>query len=73
MLTIQSEQIWPRGLPLNEVELTLTAKQVDLLFPALKQAESAYTQLGNYRACKGLSDLYDTLHKQIYTYGQLED
>jgi len=55
------------------VEIELTPKQVDLLFPALKQAESAYTTQGNFKACKGLSDLYDTLHKQIYTYGQMED
>lgn len=55
------------------VEIGLTQKQVDLLFPALKQAESAYTTQGNFKACKGLSDLYDTLHKQIYTYGQLEE
>jgi hypothetical protein len=57
----------------HEIEISLTPKQVDLLFPALKQAESAYTSQGNYKACKGLSDLYDTLHKQIYTYGQMED
>lgn len=55
------------------VELELTPKQVDLLFPALKQAESAYTMAGNWKACKGLTDLYDTLHKQVYTYGQLEE
>lgn len=55
------------------IELELTEKQVDLLFPALKQAESAYTSMGNWKACKGLSDLYDTLHRQIYTYGQLEE
>jgi hypothetical protein len=60
-----------RGTVMIEVELT--PKQVDLLFPALKQAESAYTSAGNFKACKGLSDLYDTLHKQIYTYGQMED
>lgn len=55
------------------VEVELTQKQVDLLLPALKQAEQAYTTLGMFKACKGLSDLYATLHKQIYTYGQLEE
>lgn len=55
------------------IEIELTPKQVDLLFPALKTAESTYTQLGNWKACKGLSDLYDTIHKQIYTYGQVDD
>jgi hypothetical protein len=55
------------------IEVELTPKQVDLLFPALKRAESYYTAEGNYKACKGLSDLYDMLHKQIYTYGQMED
>lgn len=58
---------------MNEIELSLTPKQVDLLFPALKQAESAYTQQGNYKACKGLTELYATLHKQVYTYGQIEE
>ena len=58
---------------MNLVEVELTQKQVDLLFPALKEAEQAYTTKGMFKACKGLSDLYATLHKQIYTYGQLED
>lgn len=56
---------------MNEIELHLTPKQVDLLFPALKQAESAYTNQGNYKVCKGLTELYNTLHTQIYTYGQI--
>lgn len=55
------------------IEVELTQKQVDMLFPALKKAESAYTQAGEWKACKGLSDLYATLHKQIFTYGQTED
>jgi len=55
------------------IEVELTEKQVELIFPALKQAESAYTSQGNFKACKGLSDLYATLHKQRYTYGQMED
>lgn len=55
------------------IEVELTQKQVDMLFPALKKAESAYTQAGEWKACKGLSDLYATLHKQVFTYGQTED
>lgn len=55
------------------IELELTEKQVDLLFPALKQAESAYTSQGNWKACKGLTALYDTLHTQVYTYGQVKE
>jgi hypothetical protein len=55
------------------IEIELTKKQVDLLFPALKQAESAYTTAGNWKACKGLTDLYASLHTQIFTYGQLEE
>lgn len=55
------------------IEVSLTEKQVDLLFPALKMAESAYTDAGKFKACKGLSDIYATLHKQIYTYGQVEE
>jgi hypothetical protein len=53
------------------IEVELTEKQIDLLFPALKQAESAYTEAGNFKACKLLSEIYDSLHKQIYTYGQI--
>lgn len=55
------------------IELELTPKQIDLLFPALKQAETAYTNQGNWKACKGLTELYDTLHTQVYTYGQVDE
>jgi hypothetical protein len=55
------------------IEVELTQKQVDLLFPALKQAESAYTDEGNFKACKALTEIYNSLHRQIYTYGQLEE
>lgn len=53
------------------VDIELTQEQVNLLFPALKQAESAYTQAGNWKACKELTKIYDELHKQIFTYGQV--
>lgn len=55
------------------IEVELTPKQVDLLFPAIKTAESAYTAQGKFKACKALAEIYATLHKQIYTYGQLEE
>jgi len=55
------------------VEIELTQEQVKLLFPALKQAESAYTQAGQWKACKELDKLHRELHKQIFTYGQVED
>ncbi|CAB4123732.1 hypothetical protein UFOVP46_83 [uncultured Caudovirales phage] len=54
------------------IEIELTKQQVDLLFPALKQAESAYTQAGQWKACKELDKLYNELYKQIHTYGQIE-
>jgi len=53
------------------VEIELTKQQVDLLFPALKAAESAYTQAGEWKACKELDKLYKTLYNQIFTYGQV--
>jgi hypothetical protein len=53
------------------IEVELTKQQVELLFPALKQAESAYTQSGEWKACKELTKIYNELHKQVYTYGQV--
>lgn len=56
---------------MHEVELHLTPRQIDLLFPALKTAEIAYTTQGNFQACKELTKVYATLHKQVFTYGQI--
>jgi hypothetical protein len=53
------------------VEIELTQEQVKLLFPALKKAESAYTEAGEWKACKELTKIYNELHKQIFTYGQV--
>jgi hypothetical protein len=55
------------------VEIELTRQQVDLLFPALKAAESAYTEAGQWKACKELDKMYKVLYKQIFTYGQVEE
>ena len=55
------------------IEVTLTEKQIELLFPALKTAETAYTTEGKFKACQELTKLYDTLHTQVYTYGQMEN
>lgn len=53
------------------IEFSLSRKQVDLLFPALKLAETAYTDAGNFKACKELEKIYRELRKQIFTYGQI--
>jgi hypothetical protein len=55
------------------IEIELTQKQVTLLFASLKQAESAYTQAGAWKACKELNELHQELHKQIFTYGQVKE
>ena len=55
------------------IEIELTRQQVGLLFSALKQAESAYTQCGDWKACKELDKMYKELHKQIFTYGQVAE
>jgi hypothetical protein len=55
------------------VEVSLAHKQVDFLFHALKMAESAYTQTGNWKASKTVSDIHKELHKQIFTYGQARE
>lgn len=52
------------------IDVSLTHKQVDFLFSALKMAESGYTEAGNFKACKTVSEIHGELHKQIYTYGQ---
>lgn len=55
------------------IELELTKEQVDFLFPVLKKAESAYTNDGEWEACKKLTKLYNELYKQIFTYGQVHE
>ena len=55
------------------VDVELSHKQVDFLFNALKMAESAYTQTGNWKASKTVSEIHRELHKQIFTYGQMEE
>lgn len=53
------------------VEVELTKEQVTLLFAALKQAESGYTESGAWKACKELGKLHESLHRQIFTFGQV--
>lgn len=55
------------------IDVELTRSQVDFLFNALKMAESGFTQAGNYKACKTVSELHASLHKQIFTYGQADE
>ena len=54
------------------VELELTQQDVRILLSGIKQAESAYTEDGRYKACKEVSELYAKLYKQVFTYGQYE-
>lgn len=53
------------------VEVELTREQVALLFSAMKQAESGYTEAGAWKACKELVKLHDSLYRQIFTFGQV--
>jgi hypothetical protein len=55
------------------VEIELTRQQVEMLFTSMKAAESAYTEAGQWKACKELDKLHRELHKQIFTYGQVEE
>lgn len=55
------------------IEIELTRDQVDFLFTSLKMAESGFTEAGNYKACKTVSALHASLHKQIFTYGQADE
>lgn len=54
------------------IELSLTKKQVEMLFPALKMAESGFTEANNWKACKELSAMYANIHRQVFTYGQID-
>lgn len=55
------------------IEVELTHKQINLLMPALKIAESAYTDEGHWKAAADVGKIFADLHRQIYTYGQMED
>jgi hypothetical protein len=55
------------------IEVELTKQQVDLLMPALKAAETFYTEQGDFKVCKNLTKIYDSLYRQIFTYGQVEE
>lgn len=54
------------------VELELTQQDVRVLLSSIKQAESAYTDIGRYANSKQVSELYAKLYKQVFTYGQYE-
>jgi hypothetical protein len=55
------------------IEVELTEHQVAILFSAFKQAETLYVQEQKWKASNEVSKLHGELHKQIYTYGQLEE
>lgn len=59
---------------MNElVEVNLTQVEIPILFAALKAAETHFTDNGMYKACTKVIKLYETLYKQVYTYGQVKE
>lgn len=54
------------------VEVELSRKQVDLLFAALKEAESGFTTRGMFDVCKNLSVMYDSLRRQVFDFEEVE-
>lgn len=54
------------------VDVELTRKQVDLMFAALKHAESKLTELGLFDACVAVSELHDSLFEQIHSFEKVE-
>ena len=55
------------------VDVELSRKQVDLMFAALKHAESKMTELGLFDACIKVSELHSSLWEQIHSYEKVED
>lgn len=55
------------------VDVSLTHKEVATLLASLKTAEQTFTTLGEYSICKNLTKLYDSIWKQIFTYGQVTE
>ena len=55
------------------IDVTLTRKQVDVLLPALKTAESAYTTKGDFQASKLITALHVELQKQLFTFEKVEE
>ena len=55
------------------VEVELTRKQVDLLMASLPQAQTKFTDDGDFKASTAVSKLREDLYRQIFTYGQMED
>lgn len=55
------------------VEIELTHKEVELLMASLPQAQDRFTDRGDFKASTAVSKLRENLHRQIFTYGQMED
>lgn len=55
------------------VEIELTHKEVELLMASLPQAQDRFTDHGDFKASTAVSKLRENLHRQIFTYGQMED
>ncbi len=54
------------------IEIELTKQQVDLLMASLPQAQLKFTDDGDFRASTAVAKLREALHRQIFTYGQME-
>lgn len=55
------------------VEFEIPQDRVLLLFAALKQAEIKFTDHYNFQAAKNVSKLHDSLYRQVFTYGQVDE
>lgn len=52
----------------NLIEVTMSKSQIDLMFAALKHAESKLTELGLFDACVKVGRLHSALWAQMNTY-----
>lgn len=55
------------------VEIELAQKEVHLLLSGMKLAEVEFGNQQEWKASKAISKLYDTLYRQIFTYGQMKE
>lgn len=55
------------------IEVELAQKDVHLLLAGMKIAEVEFGNRQEWTASKAISKLYDSLYRQVFTYGQISE
>lgn len=55
------------------IEVELDRNQFAVLMNALKQAEGSFTSNRMYKGAKDVGKLWLDLHRQVFTFGQVEE